>query len=169
MKKIIAIVVLAAFPVLLSAQDFVDNLIDKYEGQKGFTTVVVNSGIFDIVAALDDDEDLKKMKGMIDKIRIISLEDNFGSSEINFFDEIKSQINADSYVELMTVKEHRNNVVFYVKYAGKDIEELLLVAGGDDDNAVISIKGKINLKEMASLSKSVHISGFEYLEELENH
>jgi hypothetical protein len=69
----------------------------------------------------------------------------------------------------MTIKEHDNDVVFYVKYAGKDIEELMLVAGGRDDNAVISIKGKIDLKQMASLSKSVHISGFEYLDELENH
>ncbi|MDA3952405.1 MAG: DUF4252 domain-containing protein [Bacteroidales bacterium] len=169
MKKIIAIVVLAAFPIILNAQDFVDNLINKYQGKNGFTTVVINSALFDIVAAIDDDEDLQKMKGMIDNIRIIAMEDNFHGPDINFFDEMKSQVNTKSYVELMTVKEHDNDVVFYVKYADKDIEELLLVAGGHDDNAVISIKGKINLKKLASLSNSVHISGFEYLDELENH
>ena len=169
MKKIIVIVVLVAFPVILSAQDFVDNLIDKYQGKSGFTTVIIHSALFDIVAAIDDDEDLQKMKGMIDNLRIIAMEDDFGSSDINFFDEMKSQVDTKSYVELLTVKEHDNDVVFYVKYADKDIEELLLVAGGHDDNAVISIKGKINLKQLASLSNSVHISGFEYLDELENH
>ncbi len=169
MKKIITIVVLAAFPFILNAQDFVDNLINKYQGEKGFTTIVINSTLFDIVAAIDDDEDLQKMKGMIDNIRIIAMEDHFNSSDINFFDELKSQVDTKSYVELMTIKEHDNDVVFYVKYAGKDIEELLLVAGGNDENAVISIKGKINLKDLASLSNSVHISGFEYLDELENH
>jgi len=168
MKKIIAIVVLAAFPIILSAQDFVDNLIDKYQGKSGFTTVVINSALFDIVAAIDDDDDLQKMKGMINNIRIIAMEDDFDSSDINFFDEMKSQVDTKSYVELLTVKEHDNDVVFYVKYADKDIEELLLVVGGHDDNAVISIKGKINLKQLASLSNSVHISGFEYLDELEN-
>ena len=168
MKKIVTIIILAAFPFILSAQDFVDNLIDKYEGERGFTTVVINSALFDIAAAIDDDEDLQKMKGMIDNIRIIAMEDHF-ISDINFFDEMKNQVDTKVYVELMTVKEHDNDVVFYVKYADKDIEELLLVAGGHDDNAVISIKGKINLKEMASLSNSVHISGFEYLDELENH
>jgi hypothetical protein len=169
MKKIIAIVVLAAFPVILSAQDFVDNLIDKYQGKSGFTTIVINSALFDIVASIDDDEDLQKMKGMIDNIRIIAMENNFHSSDINFFDEMKSQVDTKSYVELMTIKKHDNDVVFYVKYADKDIEELLLVAGGHDDNAVISIKGKIDLKQLASLSNSVHISGFEYLDELENY
>lgn len=168
MKKIILVLVIAVFPFILNAQDFVDNLISKYQGEKGFTTIVINSALFDIAAAIDDDEDLQKIKGMIDNIRIITMEDHF-SSEINFFEEMKSQVDTKAYVELMTIKEHDNDVVFYVKYAGKDIEELMLVAGGDDDNAVISIKGKIDLKQMASLSKSVHISGFEYLDELENH
>ena len=170
MKKIITIIILAAFPVILNAQDFVDGLIDKYQGKPGFTTVVINSALFDIVAAIDDDEDLQKMKGMIDNIRIIAMEDHFSSTDINFFDEMKLQVDTKSYVELMTIKKHDNDVVFYVKYAAnKDIEELLLVAGGNDDNAVVSIKGKISLKELASLSNSVKISGFEYLDELENH
>jgi Domain of unknown function (DUF4252) len=168
MKKIILILVIAVFPFILNAQDFVDGLISKYQGEKGFTTIVINSALFDIVAAIDDDEDLQKMKGMIDNIRIIAMEDHV-SSDINFFEEMKSQVDTKAYVELMTIKEHDNDVVFYVKYAGKDIEELMLVAGGHDDNAVISIKGKIDLKQLASLSNSVHISGFEYLDELENH
>jgi len=169
MKKIIGLIVLAVFPFFLNAQDFVDNLIEKYQGERGFTTVVINSALFDIAAAIDDDEDLQKMKGMIDNIRIIAMEDHFYSSDINFLNEIKSQLDTKSYVELMTVKEHNNDVIFYVKYSGKDIEELLLVAGGIEDNAVISIKGKLNLRDLASLSNSVHISGFEYLDELENH
>jgi hypothetical protein len=168
MKKIIILLTLAAFPFLINAQDFVDNLINKYQGQKGFTTVVINSALFDIAAAIDDDEDLQKMKGMIDNIRIIAMEENFGS-DLNFFDEMKAQVDTKAYVELMTVKEYDNDVVFYVQYAGKDIKELLLVAGGSDENAIISIKGNIDLKQMASLSNSVHISGFEYLDELENH
>ncbi|MBU8892924.1 MAG: DUF4252 domain-containing protein [Bacteroidales bacterium] len=169
MKKIITILVLVAFPFIINAQDFVDNLIEKYQGEKGFTTIVINSALFELVAAIDDDEDLQKMKGMIDNIRIIAMEDHISDSDINFFDEMKSQVDTKSYVELMTIKEHDNDVVFYVKYDGKDIGELMLVAGGNDENAVISIKGKINLKDLASLSNSVHISGFEYLDKLENH
>jgi len=166
MKKILAIMVLAALPMFLNAQDLIDGLFDKYQGTKGFTTVVINSAMFDIAAAIDDDQDLQKMKGMIDNIRIITMDNS--NSEINFYDEMKSQINSKPYVELMTVKEHDNDVVFYVKYAGKEIEELLLVVGGSEDNVVLSITGKMNLKELASISNSVHISGFEYLDNLDN-
>jgi hypothetical protein len=168
MKKIILVLAIAVFPFILNAQDFVDNMIKKYQGEKGFTTIVINSALFDIAAAIDDDEDLQKMKGMIDNIRIIAMEDQV-ESDINFFEEMKSQVDTKAYVELMTIKEQDNDVVFYVKYAGKDIQELMLVAGGNDENAVISIKGRINLKQLASLSNSVEITGFEYLDELENH
>ena len=88
MKKIILILVIAAFPFILNAQDFVDNLISKYQGEKGFTTIVINSALFEFVAAIDDDEDLQKMKGMIDNVRIIAMEDHSGT-DINFFNEMK--------------------------------------------------------------------------------
>ena len=169
MKRISIFIALLIFPFLTNAQDFVDQLIGKYQGKKGFTTVVVNKNLFDIVAAMDEnDEDLQQMKGMIDNIRIIAMEDDLNPENINFYQEIINQVDTKSYQELMTVKETDNDVVFYVKYIGNDIEELLLIAGGNDENAVISIKGKINLKEIASLSKSVHMKGFEHLDELEN-
>ena len=169
MKRISIIIALLIFPFLINAQDFVDQLIGKYQGKRGFTTVVVNKSLLDLAAAMDEnDEDLQKMKGMIDNIRIIAMDDHLNPENINSYQEIINQVDTKSYQELMTVKETDNDVVFYVKYMGNDIEELLLIAGGNDENAVISIKGKINLKEIASLSKSVHMKGFEHLDELEN-
>ena len=169
MKRISIIIALLIFPFLTNAQDFVDQLIEKYQGKRGFTTVVVNKSLLDLAAAMDEnDRDLQKMKGMIDNIRIIAMDDHLNPENINFYQEIINQVDTKAYQELMTVKETDNDVVFYVKYLDNDIEELLLIAGGNDENAVISIKGKINLNEIASLSKSVHMKGFEHLDELEN-
>jgi len=165
MKKIVLISLLALFPVLLNAQDFVDNIIQKYQGKEGFTTVLINKSLFDIAIAIDDDQDLKKMKDMIENIRIIAMEDD-SIQNVNFYNEVISQLKVNTYVELMKIKESKQDVIFYAKYNNNIIEELLLIAGGNDENAIISIKGKINLKEMASLSKSVHIDGFEYMDKL---
>jgi len=165
MKKLVLIFLLAIFPILLNAQDFIDNLIQKYQGKEGFTTVLINKSLFDIAIAIDDDQDLKKMKDMIENIRIIAMEDD-SIQNVNFYKEVISQLKVNTYVELMKIKESKQDVIFYAKYNNNIIEELLLIAGGNDENAIISIKGKINLKEMASLSKSVHIDGFEYMDKL---
>ncbi|MEZ5197060.1 MAG: DUF4252 domain-containing protein [Bacteroidales bacterium] len=50
---------------------------------------------------------------------------------------------------------------------GKNIKELLMVVGGQDDNALISIQGDIDLKTISKLSKSMNIDGMENLEEIE--
>jgi hypothetical protein len=167
MKKIAILLVMAIIPGFIMAQDVVDKLIKKYQGQDGFTTVIVHKDLFEMIAAIDDDEDLAKMKGMIENIRIIALESD-SVRNINFYKEIISQVNVGSYKELMIIKQSDEDVVFYAKYDNNVIEELLLIAGGNDDNAVISIKGKINLKDMAQLSKSVHIDGFEHMDKLKD-
>ncbi|MEE4197372.1 MAG: DUF4252 domain-containing protein [Bacteroidales bacterium] len=168
MKRISIIITFIALPFLVNAQDFVDQLIEKYQGKSGFTTVVIHKNLFEFAAAIEDDEDLQKMKGMIDNIRIIALEDELNPEKVNFYEEIIGQVDKKSYQQLMSVKETDHDVIFYAKYAGKDIEEILLIAGGNHENAVISIKGKLNLKEMASLSRSVHMSGFEHFDALDN-
>lgn len=167
MKKIVILLVMAIIPGFMMAQDVVDKLIQKYQGQDGFTTVLVHKDLFEMIASIDDDEDLDKMKGMIENIRIIALESD-SVKNINFYKEIISQVNIGSYKELMKIKQSDEDVVFYAKYDNNVIEELLLIAGGNDDNAVISIKGKINLKDMAQLSKSVHIDGFEHMDKLKD-
>jgi len=167
MKKLAFLLLITIIPGFIMAQDFVDNLIQKYQGKEGFTTVVIHKELFEMVAAIDYDEDLAKMKGMIDNIRIIAMESD-SVKNINFYKEIISQVNVSLYKELMKVKQSNEDVVFYAKYNNNIIEELLLIAGGNDDNAVISIKGKINLKDMAQLSKSVHISGFEHMGKLKD-
>ncbi|OFX89104.1 MAG: hypothetical protein A2W99_02110 [Bacteroidetes bacterium GWF2_33_16] len=167
MKKIAILVLVAIIPGFIMAQDVIDNLIQKYQAKDGFTTVIINKDLFEMIAAIDDDEDLAKMKGMIENVRIIAMEGNSDNS-INFYKEIIDQVNVNSYKELMKVKQSNEDVVFYAKYNNNIIEELLLIAGGADDNAVISIKGKISLKDMAQLSKSVHINGFEHMDKLKD-
>ncbi len=43
-----------------------------------------------------------------------------------------------------------------------------MIAGGTDDNALISIQGDIDLKTISKLSKTMKIEGMENLEEIES-
>lgn len=166
MKKIAILVLLAIIPGFIMAQDVIDNLIKKYQDKDGFTTILIHKDLFEMVASIDNDEDLAKMKGMIEDIRIIAMESD-SVKNVNFYKEIISQLNVSSYKELMKIKQTGEDVIFYAKYNNNLIEELLLIAGGNNENAVISIKGKINLKDLAAISKSVHIDGFEYMDKLD--
>jgi len=86
---------------------------------------------------------------------------------INFYKEIMDELSLDEYEELMVVKEKDQDIKFLVKEKEDTIVELLLVIGGEGNNALISIRGIIDLKSISKLSKSMNIEGLEKLEEID--
>jgi hypothetical protein len=54
------------------------------------------------------------------------------------------------------------------KKSGDIITELIVLVGGKEDNALVYISGKMSMKDMAKLSKSVHIegAGLEHLQDI---
>ncbi|MFH0999533.1 MAG: DUF4252 domain-containing protein, partial [Bacteroidota bacterium] len=71
------------------------------------------------------------------------------------------------YKELMSIKENGTDVKFYVLEKGNIISELILIAGGSgSDNALIVIKGDIDLASIGNIAKSMNINGMEQLGKL---
>jgi len=52
-----------------------------------------------------------------------------------------------------------------VSQDGETITELLMITGGSNGNSLISIRGDINLRELAELSKTIGIEELEHLED----
>ena len=83
-----------------------------------------------------------------------------------------SELKRDSYEELMTVNTDEEDVIFLIKKSGDRISEFLLVVGGENENAIIYIGGSLSMKDLAKLSKGMHIDGdvmghLDHLEDLD--
>jgi hypothetical protein len=76
--------------------------------------------------------------------------EDHSDKNVNFYNELIANIPVKDYQELMTVKEKGQDVKFLVKQSGGFIYELLMIVGGED-NALISITGKINPKNLAKM------------------
>ena len=165
MKAVLTMMLAAITISAMTQQDPIDNLIDQYAGQDGYTTVLVNEDLFELIAKIDvEDEELQKLASQIQSIRIIANENN--ESRINFFDDLAVRIPLDEYKELMIVKDKDQDVQMLVKETNGIISEFLLLAGGRD-NAVISIKGNIDLKTLGGLSDEMGIKQLSHLRHLE--
>lgn len=168
MRKVILILFVFLFPVMLIAQKSpVDELFDKYSGQEGFTSVYITSYMFSMFSNLEtDDPEFDKLIKNLKGIKILATDDNY-SGNANFYNEIIAKLPMEQYKELMVIKEKDQDVKFLVNEKDGKIIELLLIAGGKSDNALISIQGDIDLKNISKLSKSMNISGLEHLEEID--
>ncbi len=152
----------------LSQNKVVDDLVDKYAGQEGFTSVVITKYMFNLfsnIETTEDDEYMNMIKNL-KNIKILTAPSG-GDRQINLYDEVMKKLPAKEYEVLMEIKDGTQDVKFLVKEEKKQVVELLMLIGGDEDNVVMSISGIIDMKSIAKLAKSMNIEGMENLDKIE--
>ncbi len=168
MRTIIFIIGLMMTPIYISAQGSpADKLFDKYSGREGYTSVFISKYMFSLFSNLDNqDKEFENVMGKLTGIRILASERS-QESGVNFFKEIMKDIPVGEYQELMVVKEKDQDFKFLIREKDGLITELLMIAGGASNNALISIQGNIDLNTISRLSQSMKIDGFDNLEKIE--
>ena len=168
MQKIVFIIAMLISPVFAGAQvSPVDQLFEKYSGREGYTSVYISKYMFSLFSNLDaGDKELENVLGKLTGIRILA-SDKADETGINFFTEIMKDLPVGQYQELMVVKEKDQNFKFLIREKDGVISELLMVAGGVSNNALISIQGNIDLNTISKLSRSMKIDGLDALEKIE--
>lgn len=169
MKRLSFLIAFLSVLTIVRSQSPVDELFDKYTGKEGYTTVIISKYMFDLFKNIDaDDPEAKEMNELISKltgIKILASEKKDESG--NFLKDVKKKISSADYKELMTIKEEDQDVRFLVRENGGKVSELLLVAGGNGDNVLISIQGDIDMKNISKLAKAMNIEGMDKLEDID--
>ncbi len=146
-------------PALLMGQsDNVSALIEKYQDNKKFTSVVVNPGSVKINAGEDEKhQKAAEMWENISKINILKIdEDEKVASE--FYDEALKAIQKDGFSNMIQVNEDDESVGFYVKQGDKDIQECVLAVKDDDEYVLIQIVGIISFTDMMGIMDDIDIN-----------
>ncbi len=167
MKKVNTLILVALFPLMAMAQNSaVDKVFKKYGDRDGFTVVTISKGLLKLAANMDDDHQSQEFLSRIHEIKILATEDN---NNINIYDEVLSDLKKSDYEELLTSKSKEEQVLMLAKKDGDIVQELIILVGGKDDNALVYISGKMNMKDLSKLSSSVNIkgAGFEHLKDIE--
>lgn len=160
----------------VNAQSPTDALFDEYGSQDGFTTVHITKELFSLFAEIsqesDDDEiqEINEVVSGLEYIRVLMYNSDDSTSNDDLLTDFKdelSEVKLKDFTELMTVKEGQDLVKFMIMKDGKKIKELLLLINQPDQAGFISIKGNIDLKSIAKLSKSMDIDGLENLQKLD--
>jgi len=170
MKKLSLIILVFVFPLLVFSQhSSVSKLFEKYAEKDGFTTVYISKNLFKMVGEMDlDDPDVDGLIDKLETIKILASDCEFiNDNNINFYEEIMNELPIEEYEELLVVKEKDQDVKFLVKEKNGIITELLLIAGGKDNNALVCITGNIDLRHISKLASSMEGTGMEHLKKLE--
>lgn len=156
MKRVILIVLAIALPAYLMAQNSaVDKLFNSYKGKEGVTTVQISPELFQMVKAMEI-QDIEAHDIPLDKIasvKILTIEDEDAWKDVNFYEEIKKDLDVSNFAEVMTVDDGGETVRMWMKADNAVVREFLLIVGGDD-NVLIYITGNFDMKDLEGLAES---------------
>jgi len=145
MKRIFLILIAVAF-FLISCETNpgVSKAFSKYAHERGVVSITVPGWVIGIAAKFADlDKDERELLNSIDKVKVMSIEDDELNSRINLHKEFRDKINANhEFEELLTVNDQDENVTIFGKMDGKIIKEMVILVGGEE-NAMVYLKGEI--------------------------
>ncbi len=166
-KKLILTLVFA----LLSSTFYAQAIFDKFDGQVGVTSIIVNKKMFDLMSKVKMDASDKETQQYLSLIKKLDDLKVFTTKNARLEGEMKAV--ADKYIksanleELMRVNEDGRSIKILVKSGANDsqIRELFMFIEGakNDDTVLMSLKGNFDLDEIAVLTNKMKIPGGEDL------
>ena len=162
MKSNTIVILFALLVSSLSAQtDAIDRFFSKYQEHDDFTVVFISPKMFNMMGSgLEGKEssEFKEIVKDIKSLKILTASDN----EQKYYKEFTKKLPKNEYEVLLNVREKDQNVQFFTKESGNQIQELLLMVGGDEF-VLMSFTGNLDLNKISKLTKSMNISGSEHL------
>ena len=157
MKKIYFFLIASA--LLLSSCDYnpgVSEAFTKYRFKDGVTTITVPGWVIHLAARFGDlEENERDLLESIDKVRVLSIDNDALNARVNLHAEFENQINRHNDFEtLMTTKSDDEDVTIFAKMNDNVIHEMVVLVGGDD-NALIYIRGRIDPE---LINKNINLS-----------
>jgi len=144
----------------LTAQKAAHSFIDQVKKKKGSVAMTLPGWLirtgFNIATHTDDDiHELDGLKDIVDGIRQVRFAVLEGggrvpNSEIEKLVSLSKEI--DGMEEYVRVKDDGQHVTVMVKEKGDYVTNLLILANGDEELAVVNVKTKISLTELEAAS-----------------
>lgn len=157
MKRVFVALLVIALPIFTMAQgDVIEKLISKYSGQSGVTVVNIGPDLFQMVSAMgiEEIEDQDFPLDKVSSIKVLTIEDEEGFEGVNFYNEIKDDLDVSDYKEIISVNDGDEIVRMWMKMNGEKISDFLLIVSGDD-NTLVYITGDFNMKDLEEVAGSV--------------
>jgi len=177
MLKVVCMALLMV-PFLSHAQSPIDKVFEKYASQDGFTSVNISKEMFQMLMQMGQGDskdtsmvEIKKMMEQLTGLKVLTFA--FDSSKIvkavSVYNEFAGVFPANTYKELMTINEGRQNIKFMTKQdANGKISEMVMLMKDKTEVAVLSLTGNIDLSTVSKLSKGMNIHGMEGLKKMGN-
>ena len=172
MKRLIIIIIgVLLYTNGFSQEDVITKYFSEYERRDDFTTIIITSKMFQLIAQIPESEDEEDVMNVIRKLnglKILTSSEYPGREELSR--EAVKIISDKGFEELMIIKEGEEEIKFLIHEDDGHISEFVMLIAEDDDGDffLMTMTGNLQLEDISKLSKTLDIDGFEHLDKVDN-
>ncbi len=162
MKKLLITLLLTLTITAANAQSFVSEIRHEL-GTKPEVNINIGTWLVKLMMKFADEND-PEAKALMDglkriKVTVFELEDTHNNHRLNSIIENKIQnLSNKGYEQLVSVRDHGDNVFILAKVKGNLMQDAMIIAyEKGDELAIISLKGDVNLKQLAAISNEYDV------------
>jgi hypothetical protein len=154
-----------------SQEDVITKYFSEYERRDDFTTIIITSKMFQLIAQIPESEDEEDVMNVVRKLNGLKI---LTSSEYPQRAELSQKavkiISDKGFEELMIIKEGEEEIKFLIHEDDGHISEFVMLIAEDEDGDffLMSMTGNLQLEDISKLSKTLDIDGFEHLDKVDN-
>jgi len=161
MKKVIFFMMMVLTCQLAGAQQ-VGDLYGKYKAARGSESVSISPFTIRLASLFADNDEDRHVLNAISSVRILSLESCSEGVKANFHNDITT-LQFSGYESLVDIDGSEGNMRIMMRMKDNIARELLILCGDPADCALIQIKGKMTMEDIAKITKDqggrgLHIS-----------
>jgi len=171
MKRLIIIIIgVLLYTSGFSQEDVITKYFSEYERRDDFTTIIITSKMFQLIAQVPESEDEEDVMNVIRKLNGLKI---LTSSEYpqraDLSREAVKIITDKGFEELMIIKEGEEEIKFMIHEDDGHISEFVMLIAEDEDGDffLMTMTGNLQLEDISRLSKTLDIDGFEHLEKID--
>jgi hypothetical protein len=151
--------------------DVITKYFSEYERRDDFTTIIITSRMFELIAQIpesEDEEDLMNVIRKLNGLKILTSSDYPERAELSR--KAVKIISEKGFEELMIIKEGEEEIKFMIHEKDGHISEFVMLIAKDDDGDffLMTMTGNLDLKDISRLSETLDIDGFEHLDKVDN-
>lgn len=170
MKKLTLVFIMIVSATMVMAQGkIVSKYFEQFADNDQFVKVSVSAKMFSLFTELEagspEEEEFLKAVSKLKGMKMV-VGDSVPDSR-KYYNQAIKDVEGAGFEELMSVIDAEENVMFSIKESGGKIEELMMVAGGNEKFVVLSLYGEIDLKNISKIARSMSIDGLSDLEKLD--
>ena len=144
-------------------EDAIVTHFDGYLQDEAYTSVYVSPKMFSVIATMDVDQMAPEVRKLLDQLTGMRVVQRPGDGTATY-KEATQKLTGTKYDELMSLREKGEQVRFYTKGPGREVDELLMVVGGPNRFLMLSMVGKIDINTVSKLAKHLNLEGVDMLQ-----